>query len=257
MNFKETFELLMEKYENALKFLQDPENKEKTWKKLKEDFQADGGIVLGSGVFATTFFHPSWSYVLKTFFADSCYLKFVRFAARNPHPCYPRFFGREQKLVPHFKRYVAEEYIYAIRMEKLIPIPVELKGRFGEFEELLSYLSNNNADQFMHDSYFEDYIQGKEDKLWKLIEAYRQISHISVGNECNIDLHMGNIMYRPSDQNFVITDPFSEARHNTRRLNQGKTLEDLHTKLQQTNLPTILKGGETIPKKHFRLLKQK
>lgn len=49
-------------------------------------------------------------------------------------------------------------------------------------------------------------------KYPELYEALYLLLEFSLETECNMDLHRGNVMYRPSTGHLVITDPFAECR---------------------------------------------
>jgi hypothetical protein len=118
LNFKTW---LVESFDSISEFLLNPEHKTKTWEQLLGEFKSSGGEELGNGQYGTTFSHPRWPYVLKMY-QDPLYTGFVRFAYKNPHSAFPKFYGPPQRVTPHYKRHESQATTYLVRMEKLEPI---------------------------------------------------------------------------------------------------------------------------------------
>ncbi|RYD64581.1 MAG: hypothetical protein EOP83_09405 [Verrucomicrobiaceae bacterium] len=85
------------------------------------DFQAAGGSV-SSGQYGTVLSMPKWSYVFKFFVSDDPYLRFVRWAVKNPSPFVPRFYGSARRITPFYMRGENTPQVYVVKMEKLEPI---------------------------------------------------------------------------------------------------------------------------------------
>ena len=92
--------LLNEEFDKVSDFLLNPEHRNKTFNELLSEFQKSGGKYIGSGKYGQVFDHPNWQYVIKVFPDDPQYLSFARFAYKNPHPSFPKFWGPPQRIVP-------------------------------------------------------------------------------------------------------------------------------------------------------------
>jgi hypothetical protein len=107
ISFKEF--VLKEEFDSVSDFLLNPEHRNKTFNQLLDEFEKSGGKFIGSGKYGQVFEHPSWKYVIKVFQNDPEYLSFARFAYRNPHPSFPKFYGPPQRIIPF--------------IEELLPMP--------------------------------------------------------------------------------------------------------------------------------------
>jgi len=99
MNFKDW--LLHESFDSISEFLLNPDHKEKDWDELMDEFKSSGGKLIGVGKKGQVFSHPRWPYVLKMY-NDEFYTSFVRFAFKNPHSAFPKFFGPPKKVTPFY-----------------------------------------------------------------------------------------------------------------------------------------------------------
>lgn len=214
------FKLFFEAFDTVSDFLLNPEHRDKPFWKVREEFEDSGGTVIGSGSFGTVFSHPSWPYIIKLFIRDDPYVKFVRFAYNNPHPAYPKFFGKPQKIVPFYTRDPREKDLYIVRLEKLKQLSNydeydnlsyavgsywNFKGAEGEVNDP-NFRNKNSLDRFQMAS---DIVAGFPknvlrycDGLYKMNMAMRQEKW-----GFQLDNHMGNVMVRPSDGQYVIIDP--------------------------------------------------
>jgi hypothetical protein len=224
MKFKEW--LINESFDKISDFLLNPDHRDKDWNTLMREFEKSGGNQIGRGSKGEIYEHPSWNYVLKTFFDDEFYIRFVRFATRNPHPSFPKFFGGIQRIVPFFKRYPNQEKMYLVRMEKLIPIQREtFKLLDANFYSGISYIRDLHAgrDDYEVEGYtsFSDRKKGIINKvkyhqqIIDLLKAYPNFKNVFEGlyllENANLkgamDIHEGNFMQR-NNGDIVIIDPF-------------------------------------------------
>lgn len=155
MKFKEW--LINESFDKISDFLLNPEHRDKDWNALMDEFEKSGGKVLGYGSKGSVYEHPSWNYVLKMFYDDEFYIRFIRFVIQNRHPSFPKIFSL-QRIVPFFKRYPTQEKMYIVRMEKLNPISRDL------FKEL-----EFNLDRGV--SYIKDLKAGTADRTEEVIAS--------------------------------------------------------------------------------------
>lgn len=220
MNFKQYFNLFLE-MGNAMEFLMNPANKERTFWNVMNDFEKSGGSHIGGGAYAEVYMHPDWNYVLKTFTKDDCYLNYARYASRMSGSPYPKFIGSPQRIVPQFKREYRKKEIYIVRIEKLEPMDEEKWAVFRENYYRLFRMGDATdwkAQKIEDVEYIEEYCKKHNiydyynikdtliaiDKLLVLQEKHQNF-------KCNMDIHSGNIMIRQSTGDYVIVDPFAES----------------------------------------------
>lgn len=273
MNFSQYFErfLIDESYENVSNFLLDPANKDKFIWELEEEFEKDGGKIMGEGCYGKVYSHPRWNYVAKTFFYDACYLKFIRHATNNPSPAFPKIIGNVQRVVPQFKRHWAQEQLYIVRMEPLIPI---YSGELDEIRHAIkevyldediwkswpkyrSYTPNMPTD----DAHIREVLKN-DIKMQNYILAYNKLIQYNNTGDCVFDLHSGNIMIRPSTEQCVITDPFAhieQDKHCSKMLLKKREASKAINRYRHqdsnpgdtiSTSPVFIKGGDTVKRKN-------
>ena len=201
MKFKEYYSLIKEEFENLEKFILNPEYSHLELNQIESLFQQKGGKILGQGAFAKVYSHPSWSYVLKLFSDDPCYIRYVKYAMRSNNKHFPVFLDKPRKYLPSFKRQLHSEFVYAVRME-----PLQQLG--------------------MSHSDFDDWMNEVEFINPSLADAIQDVVRELKG--CVMDFHKGNFMMR-RDGTIVITDPVatkwsdaSNYKRNEKRVESGK-----------------------------------
>lgn len=270
MSFYSLLQIINEnKFDTISDFLLNPAHRDKQFYELVKEFVASGGIEHNGGRYGTVFEHPSWPYVIKLFYEDACYLKFARFAYRNPHPAFPKLYGQPQRIVPFYKRDVSSRTQYVARMEKLFPIPDQELLRTIVDSEFLVY-NFFNAKKLGHENQEveRDELVGtygnrrmetrkvkvfqnafdifkKYPQTYKLFEGWYILQTNKVAPNCSPDVHSKNFMQRANGE-LVLIDPFWEG---------GPPLGfDLGMKDDFSNdyyyddeyvEPKLLRGGET------------
>lgn len=231
--FKKKFNELNESFDTVSDFLLNPEHRNKTWNQLKDEFEASGGKIIGVGKYGQVFSHPSWSYVLKVYF-DEYYTRFVRFAYRNPHPSFPKFYGPPQRVIPFYRRYKSESIQYLVRMEELLPISTELFNLINNwYNQGINYMravENGSQDHEIEEIIYpnsQERKAGKKSytgkvKLYqdiidllknnpKLYNVFEGLYLLTKGNiKGSFDFHQDNFMQRPNGD-IVISDPLWEG----------------------------------------------
>jgi len=227
MRFKEFFQqYILEEFDNVGKLLSDPTNSGRTWDELMNQFESEGGEIVGMGKYGKVLKHPKWSYVLKMFPNDECYLLFIRWAMKNPSSALPVLYDKPRQVYPQYIRYASETKMYIIRMEELMPIskdtfddieyylrvsqPTEeeydtaLKEYYDELEHIESKDGKKVADRIRFEQYYPMVVQQwrrlKEienmyPNIKEMLKVYRNIIHHSL-RHCTFDIHKGNIMKR-------------------------------------------------------------
>lgn len=220
------FKIWLEQFETAFDFLLNKDYTDKSFNELLLDFEESGGKWIGSGKSGNVFAHPNWKYVLKTFVDDSCYLKFVRFAYKNPHPAFPKFYGLPHRILPQFKRQNA--YLYYVRMEKLIPVQDKV---------LLNYV------MWTYDSYhYLNVTQDEIDRNSSLKKAYDD-------QEDKIDnLRSQNIIFRKEGKP-LINIPSRTIQHYDYNQNLANFTNTLN---KYPQIKPLLQGYELIVKNNFQ-----
>jgi hypothetical protein len=286
MNFKSFYELIYEK--SVMELFLNPENDSKSYNDIINDFKAHGGKIIGNGSFGIVLEHPSWNYVLKIFIEDVAYLRFVRFAIKNPRVSFPKFYDKPRKIIPRYTRPINHETLYIVRMEKLQPIKsmnyyaieslinkdeeitlerYTLQTKYDALKQLNDDNENNkNKERILAcyktiDAYTEqlnELIKERDVLVDKLKIIYPNITQFisdykflnkELRNAGNDDIHEKNVMQRPNGQ-LIISDPFAHAPHT-----DNKELNSLMDKRrydsQQYFMATAkhLKGGQKIPNK--------
>jgi hypothetical protein len=254
---------IQEAFDNIYSFLLNPEYADMGWNELIRKFELNGGKVLGQGKNATVMEHPSWKYVLKVFNNDDPYVKFVRFALKNPRSSFPVFYDKPRKIVPHFKRYESQPYLYIVKTEKLYPINRET---FKDIEYYLYYnyeFIDDMIARYSHDDDKENMWIEMKQKLEMLESKYPSLPQFKkdynfLMNSSNadasfgeLDLHVNNIMKRANGE-LVLIDPFwaGESLHKM----QNKAIDAERDPSYDTENPMI-KGGK-LPKRNLAYKKQ-
>jgi hypothetical protein len=239
MKFKEW--LYIENFDTVSDFLLNPLHRNKTFSELMSEFEKSGGTIIGNGKYARVYFHPSWPYVLKTYATDSHYTKFVRFAFQNPHPAFPKFYGKPQNVLPFYRRDRGAVSLYLVRMENLEPLNSELKAWINprsmldgiyyvkalKYNEPLTYMASywpsvkerrkaekEGVERPSHKEQprFKNVtdILEKYPKLEKTFLAGLLLMENKVSEGSSPDYHSGNFMMRRNGD-IVIIDPFWEG----------------------------------------------
>lgn len=141
--------------------------------------------------YSTVWGHARLPYVLKIFkTTDVCYEQFIKLAetfAHNPH--FPKFRGKKMML--------NDEY-FAIRMEKLSPMP---KGGHLNYKFLFNHIEKR-AENARYDTWLDEY-----DEFYPELGEACDLCRIHCPKICSGDIHSKNVMYR-NDQP-VIIDPWA------------------------------------------------
>jgi len=223
LSFREYFNLLNESFDTVSDFLLNPEHRDKRFWDLMKEFEASGGKQIGSGKYGIVYSHPKWPYVIKTFNKDDNYLKFVRFAYKNPYPPFPKFYGPPKKIVPFYTREERDKELYISRIEKLEPLD---EGEFDAIDKarhkLTRYFFYKNNPKNIH-GMFEDSIRAEMVELEEYVKTIpREIYNVLLGAEMledvmkkeewsgSPDWHKGNIMKRANGE-YVLIDPVWEG----------------------------------------------
>jgi hypothetical protein len=268
-------DVLTEAFDTVSDFMLNPEHRDKTWDQLMGEFEASGGKYVGSGKYASVFDHPSWLYVLKLFSHDDRYIPFVRFAYRNPHPSFPKFFGPPQRIVPFYKRTAAEAKTYLVRIEKLKPLSKEIGEWLGKFigdgahyikgkKEGMDFIDRRRntmrrirqgepeyVERNMY-QHVEDML-GRFPKLHETFEGWNIIINSDLKGA--LDAHANNFMQR-SNGDIVIIDPLWTGSN---PYADHQAMMDLETDRwggDEPPEPTLI-GGELPKKKRKRKIKKK
>jgi hypothetical protein len=116
--------------------------KERTLWDVLDDFTKAGGS-WANGSYGTVLLHSNWNYVYKFFTDDVPYLRFIRWAARNPHPCLPRVLSPVRRWTPFYKRHKKDDQVYIVKLEKLNEWDVPLAIRkFGGVQHFIEHVGN-------------------------------------------------------------------------------------------------------------------
>jgi hypothetical protein len=249
LNFKEW--LYLETLGSVKDFLTDPQNKDKTFNELIEDFQKSGGKVL-NGKYGFVFVYPTWDYVVKLFSDDACYLTFARFAYSHPHPSFPKLYGPPQKIVPFYKREYPKYYTYISRIEKLHPISTELAKSIYKYHYYGALdASSMNPDNFYVNECLK-FIE-KNPNVKVLYEGLKIL--LAQDIKCQFDESPSNIMQR-ANGDLVWSDPlwYGETPYT-----QANALSDLNFGDYDYDEPKYIQGGEIFRKKriHKKKIKHK
>ena len=238
-----------ENHDKLADLISDPSNNDRFLSEILRDFEASGGTVLGRGRYAVALTRSNWNHVVKLFFSDDSYLKFVRFVLKNPRPSFPKFLDKPRKIVPNFTRAPVERYLYVVRVEKLIPITKQ------EFEDIQYYIYYGHTD-FSVGSYKSSYtwveikknIQRIESEYKGMKSFLSDYDSLMVSDiDASLDITQANILKRSSGE-FVLNDPFWA----------GETPYQTHDRLVQAEIGydeyeekprKFIKGGEiNLPK---------
>jgi len=223
----------MESFDTVSNFMINPEHSEKTYEEIFKEFKKSGGKNIGYGAFGLVYYHPKWPYVLKTFKSDDAYLKFVRYAYDNPHPSFPKFYGKPQRVSPKIQSINDKRYL--VRIEKLKPISKKafdkIDFRLVDFFKLI----HNPDDVSEKEQYkllnMQSDIGELSKSVYRLLEGLYLIrSNLGLQE----DLHDGNVMVR-NDGQFVWADPVMESGGIMERENSLMIPETFHILYQIIN----------------------
>lgn len=209
LNFSE-FYLIKEAFDTVSDFMINPDNSKKDYGEIMQEFEKSGGKLIGYGSFGVVYFHPKWPYILKIFKSDDAYLKYARFAYDNPHPSFPKFYGKPQRVIP--SRYTYEKKMdskrYLVRIEKLNPISDKIFDKIDL--NLVEYfqIKNGKIDGKNKNIFeMENKIKNLPKEIYNLLEGLYIIK--SKFPDIRTDLHDENVMIR-NDGQYVLTDPLSD-----------------------------------------------
>lgn len=194
--------------------------KKRTLWDVLNDFAKAGGHWAG-GKFGTVLLHPRWDYVYKFFTRDDCYLRFIRWAMRNSHPCLPKVLSKPRRILPFYRRHKTEEEIYIVKLERLNEwkCPPEVKD-MGGFAYVLEHVALTkgayDGDEMPEHwegrpkSHIERWHKTKDflnrhPEIKQLADFYLVLLDVPI--DCALDIHVGNVMQR-NDGTLVFTDPF-------------------------------------------------
>lgn len=228
-----SFKLFYESFDTVSQFLTNPEYRNKSFDQMIEDFQNSGGQVLGKGSYGTAFYHPSWPYIIKVFIKDDPYVKFVRFVYNNPHPAFPKFYGKPQRIIPDYARDPRESKLYIVRLEKLQKMKDHamyeyLQDSMHIYSEFRSYESLIKSPEFNQDKNIIDGFQKYSNLVAHFSKQVRLFCegwfdlHMAKYNEdwpYEEDWHIGNVMIRDDGQ-YVMIDPLW-APYNSEDIKRG------------------------------------
>jgi hypothetical protein len=257
-----------ESFDTVSDFLLNPEHRDKRWWDLMKEFEASGGKQIGAGKYGTVYSHPKWPYVIKTFTKDDPYLRFVRFAYKNPYPPFPKFYGTPKRIVPFYAREEYDKEMYVSRIEKLEPLE---EGEFNDIDAgrgvVYRYtFYKNNPDQLIR--FYENDSKAVMEDLKSEVDALpREIYNVLVGQDMLEkvmksenwggvpDWHAGNVMKRANGE-YVLIDPVWEGYefnayrdHDEYVRQEAGYFDDESPDYVQ---PKTLRGGELPKKKRLK-----
>ncbi len=231
------FFLIKEAFDTVSEFMLNPEHSDKDYDQLIAEFEASGGQVIGSGSFGIVYSHPKWSYVLKVFAWDDPYLKFARYAYTKPHPSFPKFYGKPQRVVPQYTRYKDEAKQYLARIEKLNPAPENVLSSIDARLLLFFHLRENKDAIKDRVEYMKllDRVKKLPKPVYNLLEGLYLLRRDLP--DLNPDLHPENVMMRDDGQ-YVWIDPVWTGDDNSENpLTTAMTDEDYEPE-------NMLRGGQ-------------
>jgi hypothetical protein len=277
------FKNYLEAFERTEDFLLNKDYSDKQFSQLLKDFEESGGKEIGVGRHGSVYSHPNWNYVLKTFENDNCYLRFVRFAVKNPLSAFPKFYGVPKKIYPQYLR--LSPLLYYVRMERLYPIENK------EFLEWFpKYFWHGAHDRFLNfnpeyakwqkelkrkcDEDYEKKRQARKNKtpyvsdvncldvdemylkelefieknpgLWKVIEGFKAMQNQNF--KCAFDIHSGNIMQRANGE-LVLIDPLWYGSNPYMDAMQARKMETDDFNYDDYDHMPLFKGGQRKLKK--------
>jgi len=187
---------------------------------------------LGHGHFAEAWARPNSNKVVKfSTTQDTCYIKFARYAQKNPSKYYPK--------IHEFRKYKEDmegETMFVSVIEKLQPLTrdnikrlndplavawllevggIELDGSIAD-KPVYDAIGINTDDIDWNDGWqIYDQLQDEHtaiaakarDKNIPIRKAFYK-AFKTLGEHCFADMHDGNIYYRPKDNTPVLMDPF-------------------------------------------------
>lgn len=232
MHFKDYFN---ESYRNITDFFNDPKIRTKTLSQMIGEFEREGGIFLGSGLYAYTVTHPNWNYVAKIYEEDACYTNFVRFIYQHQQSShFPKIVGREQKL---YNKNLKKR-LYLVRLEELVELKdaTFIKDVSRQSLDTIKELLRFNITTFqkilkdfptIKNTNFKKYILKISEPWnttdWNELDTNFYQNHFysfcgalyeysqKLPKSCFWDVSGRNIMVRPSTGELVITDPVAPS----------------------------------------------
>ena len=141
----------------------------------------------GAGGQGTVFKRYGDPYVIKVFYRDSNYLKYLKYVlAHQDNPHVPKVRGKPMKITPE---------AYAVRLEELQPVAPRDENEKQLVDSIINTLTWGRFKQ-------NSYIRLEEPELYKMLLDLAKI----YGDHNETDLIQANIMQR-KDGTIVITDP--------------------------------------------------
>jgi len=219
-------DILYESFETARQFFLNPQYNEKTFADILKDFEASGGQILGQGSYGMVLWHRKWRYTLKIFTDDVPYLRFVRFAVKNPRPSFPVFYDIPRRIYPNYKRGKSQETLYLVKMEKLNPISQK------EFDDIEFFIHYGGTDfSTTPRNYIWKETEKKVDDMrikYPSIDTFledQEFLFSTLHKAGSPDMDESNVMKRDNGE-FILTDPFWE----------GETPYQRHDRLQKAEI---------------------
>jgi hypothetical protein len=151
---------------------------------------------IGIGYRSTVFGNPKYPYVIKLFVRDYGYMKYLKFCMDNKkNPYMPKIRGKVIKI---------NNYMYAVRLEKLIPygdLPTTDKVKIESLAQMLFDIMEKGKN---FDASYQNLI--KYTKSNKNLIDIRNVVEFFMNNNLKLDPIVYNFMKRPNGD-IVITDP--------------------------------------------------
>ncbi len=161
-------------------------------------FKEAGGRVFSDGRFSVVLTHPKWDHVWKTFVNDPGYMHYLSIIKANPsNPHFPKI-GKVKKIVPPFRRFKNQPFMWAVKMENLQPIS---SSNWKIVKAVLNVYNHWTSSQQFHEKY-PQYTQ--------LFDAIFEVIGNRGGNI--LDLEERNFMQR-RDGTIVMTDPLWDVQN--------------------------------------------
>ncbi len=189
-----------------------------TWKELTKNLEQEYGIkVIGTGSFATVFWHPSWNFVYKVFEEDSGYMRFVEYVMSNQYnPHLPKILRPPRQFHAfHLRAAQTTSKLWAVKMELLEEVSGEVKefltnGRMWYAtrryagEQIDTGSIQYELDDF-EKTLDELFMQFKEYDMEGLVETLADLADVCGIDPYDFDLHTHNFLMR--NNTIVIIDP--------------------------------------------------
>lgn len=179
---------------------------------LLEYLENNGFNRIGEGAYSWVYSKPKSNIIIKINYKhpDPCYIKFYNYARQNykTNPHLPKI-GKMYNYTEH------GNYYFILFMEKLKPVPSKTVISIGDpymdkadiLEKVLVILMAPEHRYKPHHYDILDEFSQSHPKLYQTILTLKQ--KFANSFECKWDLHIDNIMTRPSTGDLVIIDPWA------------------------------------------------